>query len=62
MRQINPGAIAQPAIAPAIEGLEVWLPHDREPTRNGKAGVLPPVQRPSEPVIEVDVIDIRPAT
>jgi hypothetical protein len=57
--EIDPGAIAQTAIAADIERLEVGLAHNREPALEGKAGVLLPVKRTFGTVVDVDVIDIR---
>jgi hypothetical protein len=44
--QINPGAIAQAAIAPDIKRLEVWLAHDREPALKRKPVFCCPFSAP----------------
>jgi hypothetical protein len=59
VRQVDPSAIAQPAIAPDIEGLEIGLAHDREPALICKAGILLPVQRTFGTVIDVHAIHIK---
>jgi hypothetical protein len=59
VREIDPGAVAQAAIAADIERLKVGLAHDREPAFEGKASILLPVQRPFGAVVDVHVIHIR---
>jgi hypothetical protein len=56
--EIDPGAVAQAAIAADVERLEVGLARDGEPTLDREASVLLAVQRPLGTVIDVNVIDL----
>jgi hypothetical protein len=58
VREIDPGAIAQAAVAADIERLKIGLAHDREPALDRKAGILLAIQRTLRAVVRMHVVDV----